>query len=91
MPAEYYGKQSGAYVEQCGPTQFPTAYGNAVPRSFGTLGTSLGPRFAAPQLASGGLTSGTAPSGIQTGGGVRKRKLQKRKTSRTLRKRTSLR
>lgn len=80
LPSEYFGKQSGAYVEQCGPVPFPTAYGEAVPRSFGTLNTSLGPQFAAPQLAPGGLTYGNMTSGIQTGGGVRRRRRVKRKT-----------
>ena len=90
LPSEYFGKQSGAYVEQCGPVPFSTAYGEAVPRSFGTLNTSLGPHFAAPQLAPGGLTSGTMTSGIQTGGGVRRRRRGKRKTSRTLKQKRTL-
>ena len=92
MPAEYYGQDSGAYVDQCGPTPFSTAYGEAVPRSFGTLNTSLGPSFAAPQLAPGGMSAGTMSSGIQTGGG-RRHRLRKRRTSRTLqiRKKTATR
>lgn len=81
MPAEYYGQESGAYVDQCGPTPFSTAYGEAVPRSFGTLNTSLGPNFAAPQLAPGGLTAGSMTSGIQTGGGTRRSKITKKNCS----------
>lgn len=70
LPIEYFGGSSDAYVDQCGPVPFSTAYGNAVPHSFGTLGTSLGPSFAGPQLASGGGVSGARPTGIQTGGGA---------------------
>jgi hypothetical protein len=86
LPISYFGgDDSHSYTGKCGRTSFRTAFGESVPTSFGTLGTSLGPDFAGPNLAPGG--PGNEPTNIQTGG--RRRRSNRRRSTRSRKQRTS--
>ena len=88
LPISYFGgNDSHLYTGKCGRSSFRTAYGEAVPTSFGTLDTSLGPDFAGPNLAPGGGWPQQSPTNIQTGG--RRRRSNQRRSTRSRKQRTS--
>lgn len=95
LPISYFGgDDSSAYSANPGRSSFATAYGDSVPTNFGELGTSLGDRFAGPNLAPGSAAPNVNATDIQTGGGRKKarrgsrRGVQRKRSTRGSRRNT---
>ena len=78
LPLQYFGGKTETFTSTP-PKTFKTAYGCAVPTSFGATAEALGPDFLGPNLAPGGPYSTSTTTGIQTGGGGRRPRASRRR------------